>query len=546
MGCRGEGPLSLPAVALGLENCSSPSIDVDAQVVKLFVRATASEARCPLCNHPCERVHSRYLRKLADLPWHGREVRMQVEVRRFYCPVPQCPRRIFAERLPFAAAFARTTSRLRSVHTDIGLFLGGEAGARLAQRLAMTTSPDTLLRRIRQIPEPAVPHVRVLGVDDWSFRRGQRYGTIVCDLERHRAVELLPERSADALSQWLRAHPEVEIISRDRADDYIKGASAGAPQALQVADRWHLLRNLRDALRRLVERLPSKVRDMVGSRHPATEVSDTVARTEDVPDERRQTRYAQRQRDRRQRRYDRYQQVKDLHEQGVAQREIARRLGINRATVRRFVRAASFPERACRRTSRRTDEVVHFLRQRWSEGCRNAAQLFKELRPRGFQGSYYMVRRRLARWRRQGSVAAQSKSSNRSRLSPRRAAWLLLKPESELNDAERAWRADLAQRDAVLSQAASQGRQFREMIRQHQGKELTRWLDQSQRETVPEELRSFAKGLQEDEAAVRAALDSPWSNGQVEGQVNRLKTVKRQMYGRAKFDLLRRRFLLAA
>ncbi len=281
----------MPVLSQSFENCSSRTAEADAHSVKIPLRATAREAHCPPCNHPSDRVHSRYERKLADLPWQGQAVRIHIEVRRFYCPVWQCPRRIFAKRLPFATAFARTTSRLRSLHTDIALFLGGEAGAHLAKRLAMTTSPDTLLRRIRQMPWPAVSPVCVLGVNDWSFRHGQRYGTILCDLERRCAVDLLPERSADALSQWLVAHPEVAIISRDRADDYIKRASAGAPQALQVADRWHLLRNLRDALRRLVDRLPSKIREIVGSQtsSPAA-VSNTTAGTEELQEEPRQTR----------------------------------------------------------------------------------------------------------------------------------------------------------------------------------------------------------------------------------------------------------------
>jgi transposase len=250
----------LSLAGLFLDSSSLTLQHVDATTVTVVVRLTATQARCPACQQPSRHVHSRYVRKVADLPLEGRAVHIELQVRRFFCLASQCPRQIFAERTELAAAFARTTRRLHQIHTDLGLVLGGEAGARLARRLAMPTSPDTLLRRIRQQSVPALAPVRVLGVDDWALRRGHRYGTILCDLERHRIVDLLPERSAAALCQWLEAHPEVEIISRDRADDYIKGATAGAPQALQVADRWHLLRNLSGTLRRVVDRLSSKIR----------------------------------------------------------------------------------------------------------------------------------------------------------------------------------------------------------------------------------------------------------------------------------------------
>ena len=216
----------------------------------------------------------------------------------------------------------------------------------------MTTSPDTLLRRIRQLPLPSATPVRILGVDDWAFRKGHTYGTILCDLERRRPVDLLPERSAESLRQWLLPHPEVEVITRDRGDDYIKGATIGAPQAVQVADRWHLLRNLSDAVRRLVDRLAGKIRRAVevlpADSPPLQPVADPdeVGEKPCVADQSKPTRYHQRQQERRQRRLERYQQVKELHQQGVAHREIGRRLGMNRATVRRLMRAESFPERA--------------------------------------------------------------------------------------------------------------------------------------------------------------------------------------------------------
>ena len=202
-----------------------------------------------------QRVHSRYTRRLADLPCFGRAVRLQVTVRRFFCPQPECPRRIFAERLPgFAEPYARTTDRLRQAHESIGFALGGEAGSRLTIGLSMATSPDTLLRRVKQLKDDRRRLPRFVGIDDWAWCKGQRYGTIVVDLERGDVVDLLPDRDAETVKTWLNEHPGVELVSRDRWSAYAQAATEAAPKPQQVADRWHLLKNLREAIERLFER----------------------------------------------------------------------------------------------------------------------------------------------------------------------------------------------------------------------------------------------------------------------------------------------------
>ena len=228
---------------------------LDVENFTVHLATTATTAACPLCGSDTRRVHSRYTRRLDDLPCLGRCVRLRIAVRRFVCAQPDCPRRIFAERLPgFATPRARTTDRLRQTQADIGSSLGGEAGARLAARMAITTSPDTLLRRVKRLKnEPAEPP-RVVGIDDWAWRKGQRYGTIVVDLERSDVIDLLPDRDTGTVTTWLRAHPGVELVSRDRSSAYAQAATEGASQARQVADRWHLLKNLREAIERVFER----------------------------------------------------------------------------------------------------------------------------------------------------------------------------------------------------------------------------------------------------------------------------------------------------
>jgi transposase len=384
-----------------------------------------------------------------------------------------------------------------------------------------------------------------LGVDDWAFRKGHHYGTILCDLERQCPVDLLPQRSAEALGDWLKDYPEVEIIRRDRGDDYIRGATAGAPQAVPVADRWHLLRNLYDALKAAVDRhhadVPAAAREVVASpaeaapqqeqapgESPASTVSPcTPPRTE-------------RQRVRRQRREQRSAQVLDLHRQGLSHRVLAERLGMHRSTVKRFIEAGAFPERANRRYARRTDRFRDYLKQRWSEGCWNAAQLYAEWKARGFGGSYYSVRRQLARWRPADGSSGDRTSAKAAapdvieRPSARRVSGRLLQDPADREQAEQAFGDRLQTRRPELRSATELAQAFRNVVRQRREGAWESGLERASAADAVKELRSFAEGLKKDEAAVRAALRLKWSNGQVEGQVNRLKRIKRTMFGRAK------------
>jgi transposase len=313
----------------------------------------AHVAYCPLCQRPSRRVHSRYWRTLTDLPLGNQPVCLKVRVRRFFCLNPHCRRHLFAEQLPDCTVpHAQRTTGFTQALIRLAQVVGSRPGGRLAHRLALSTSATTLLRLERAAPLPLLPPPRVLGVDDWAFRKGHHYGTLLYDHERHQVVDLLPDRTTKTLAQWLKAHPGVEIVTRDRAEAYAEGIREGAPQAKQVADRWHIVKNLGQVLERLLEGKGALIRQANVSPAMADApllpvVPPPVAVT--APKETRDARLA---RCRRQQRLERYDQVHTLHEQGLSQVAIASRMQIDRRTVGMFLRVKGFPERKERAPSR--------------------------------------------------------------------------------------------------------------------------------------------------------------------------------------------------
>jgi transposase len=452
---------------------------------------------------------------------------------------------------------------------SIGLVLGGEADSRLTWCLHMGTSPDTLLRLIRR--QPLAVHVtpRVLGIDDWAMCKGQRYGTILVDLERGEAIELLEDRTAEVVATWLEQHPGVEIVSRDRANAYADGARQGAPEAIQVADRFHLVKNMVDAVERAVTRLRPRITQAVQAEtsavperavttemnagdDPAPSQSPLSSPSKPAP---KMTRTEQIQQERRAKRLARYNEAVSLHEQDVGIREIARRLQASPGRIRIWLHAGHFPERAKRkRRPHRLDPFEPYLRQRWQDGCTNATHLFRELQQQGYHGSYSAISQHIAPWRtpeqfwvkgrRRRKLVHRSTVLSRPASAlpaPRRMAFMFIRQPEALDDEDlhmlAAWLTDSDVRSVYdLAQ------DFTRMIRERQREHLDTWLANAD-VCSSVELRNFAMVLQRDYAAVANALDSIWSNGQVEGQVNRLKTVKRQMYGRGKLDLLKQRYL---
>ncbi len=312
-------------------------------------------------------------------------MQLRLHTRRFRCLHPTCPQRIFCERLPgVIAPYGWRTLRLDEALRLMGFALGGEAGARLACRLGMRVSPDTLLRGVRRPSYPAHPTPRVLGVDDWALRKGHHYGTLLVDLERRRPIELLADREAVTLAGWLKTHPGVEIISRDRAPKYAEAAREGAPHAIQVADRWHLLQNMGETMQRFMTGKQGLVRQAAAQVTARQQWEHTLTHGPVAMLSSRSVKEVQ---GNRAKRYALYWDVMRLRQQGVSQNGIARTLGINHATVRRFIRAGTFPERAQYRRGSQLDPYISYLHQRWAEGATNPQQLWQELVTQGYQGT---------------------------------------------------------------------------------------------------------------------------------------------------------------
>ena len=566
----------------------------------VIVISTRAEAACPGCGCSSEHIHSQYQRTVNDVPCGGRSVVLRLCVRKFFCLTPSCPRKVFAERFPdLVQPWARVSNRLLEEVKALGLSASAEVNERLAPRLGMKVKAPTLLRYLRTIPAPPDAAVRVLGIDDFAMRRGDCYGTLLVNLETHRPLDLLPDRTAQAVSPWLSKHAEIEVVSRDRASSYADAVSRALPRAIQVADRFHLCQNLREHLQTvldrkrtclpLVEDIPLKgaTANTTGSVGPPdipageilvaspesseTEVSDTHQGTiqpeqEAMPNETEallsSLTYAERRKKiSRDKRYARYEEVMALHRAGMGQRAIARELGVSRKVVQRFVTSDGFPERAPGSGQRPKSKsklapYLPYVRQRWAAGTQNGLQLFREIKGRGYTGSRALLERLIAEWRtdlppkpRQGKprkprhAAPEGKASQR-RLSSRSAAYLLILPPEKLTVAHRQQVEQICQASEELRTVYLLSQAFVTLLKERQVEALDGWLKRAKESHVTE-LGSFVNGIRRDYAAVRAAFCLPWSNGVTEGHVNRLKFLKRQMFGRAHLDLLRVKVLHA-
>lgn len=487
----------------------------------IVVRSTARASPCPSCGAGSRQIHSHYQRQIGDLPIAGRSVHLVAFVRRFRCRAVRCAQVIFAER--FAAGiltpWARRTGRLEELVHHLGLALGGRPAASFARRLMLPVSNDTLLRVVRRRGTPAAPPPNIIGIDDWAWRRNHRYGTIICDLERRRPIRLLSDREPATAEAWLTGQPQISVVARDRGGAYARAAAKALPHATQVADRWHLMENASQAFLDAVRRSMRQIRRSVGAMTINPKLLTAAERLQYEGYLHREETNAS---------------VMAIAKGGASIKEIVRQTGHSRGLVRKILRGERSDVFRVRESS--LESYLPWLDEQWTAGCRNGAELWRRLKGQQFRGSLRVVTEWATRRRRAERVDTEGLHRVPS---ARTIARLMTIGRDHLTKAETVTIAAVETGVPTLVEARTLVTSFHDMIRRKAEADLIPWIERARDSLVA----SFANGVSRDIEAVRAAIVSPWSNGQTEGQITKLKLVKRQMYGRGKLDLLQARLI---
>ncbi len=495
---------------------------------------------CPDCGLQSRRRHGWRRRRLQDYPAHGDGVTVTLWVCRWRCLAPACPRRTFSDQIgSIARPFARRTSRVGEIVSHLGHATGGRPAERLLHRLGLGVSDDTVLRQLKNRAQDTAEPPTVIGIDDWSWRKSQTYGTIIVDLERRAVIDVLEDRDVVTCTDWLKRHPEVEVISRDRCGLYAQAARQGAPQAEQVADRFHIVQNLRQAIEEQMN-----LHGRATGRALLSDADNITAEGSLL-----KSRLAHRTS-----REEIFTTIHALRNQGLTCSEIGRRTGFPRRSIAKWLQFETPPDR--RRAALKPTSPWYFeefLSQSWKGGIRTGSALFRLIRERGYEGSPTHLQRLLAGWRRAEKQAKGPALEHQilepvrdpetgHAISPVIAAALCIKPRGKLTP-DQARKVDaLKAGSPAFATMRCLVMRFNGILRGREADPLPAWIDDAI-ETDLAPIVHFARTLNRDFDAVKNAIEMPWSNGQAEGQINRLKTLKRAMYGRAGPELLRARML---
>jgi transposase len=488
--------------------------------VTLELDPAGETAGCPGCGCTSRRVHSWYWRHAGDLPCGGSPVKLHVHVRRFFCSTAGC-RPTFAERFDgVLAPYQRRTERAQKVLIELAHASSAEHAARVAGLLGFEASGDTLIR-LQRSETFSHPAPAAIGVDEFAWRKRHTYGTLIVDLERHRVLDVLPTDKAEEFAHWLERQPPVTTVARDRDAVFAQAARQVVPDALQVADRFHLVKNMTDAFRTFAmsRRWDTPHADEAAPESETATPPDPEPAHAPVPTPRKR---------------QQWERVQALGKEGLTVRAIARAAGMHRRTVRKYLSATSPPTyRTGAPRVRKIDPHLDYLRQRWAEGVHSGVQLYREIQDRGYDGKRSMLLRAIRSWR------SRPPKRDRPAPSPRR---LLFRMRTELSEDETAELDGFLELNPGLATAYKLKDSFRTMLSSHDKVALEPWLETARNSGI-EQFTQLARGIRQDQAAVSAAFTSPWSTGQCEGQICRLKLIKRVGYGRAKPDLLRVRVL---
>lgn len=511
----------------------------------LLINASAcqSGSYCPACHKKSIRIHSKYYRELSDLPISGSSVRIKLMSRKFFCDNSSCPRKIFTERFTHEIRpHGRRLIRSSNLLCKMALELGGNKGATISRFIGIPISPSTILRIIRRFDIPEKTMISgIIGVDDWAFKKGNTYGTIIVDLTNKEVIDLLPDRSQDSLAKWLKNHPEIRIVSRDRYGPYAMGIQQGAPQAIQVADRFHLLMNLGEATKRMLQSRGKILKEAFNlyNNQPQPESPDKQGQqmeetppelTEDDPviiNPKRQ---------------HKFDKVKELHGKGYSIRTIARSVKSHRHTVKKYI----YMEKLSKRRNRRSTNFDAF--QAFVLSKNNTEKTYKDLYhailSQGFKGGYSQFCNNMNDLSRRHKVILKSSPVKLTPIktwSTTKLSLIIYKDKNELNNEDRQFLELLYNNSPEIRETGKLVESFKKLFQSKEDGSLKHWIDGAINSKSG--IKTFAKNLIKDFDAVNNAIITPYSNGQVEGQINRLKNIKRAMYGKASFQLLRKMVL---
>jgi transposase len=500
--------------------------------VLIYVNSKQPGSNCPECNDLSSRIHSYYTRKIMDLPMVGSQTWLILNARKFYCLNVSCIRKVFAERFPEHIVTRKTvTKRVNEKLLKIASLMGGNGGVRICQLMNLPTSSSTLIRLIHQQPIEQNTVPKVLGIDDWAFKKGSRYGTIIVDLEKRKIIDLLPDRETLSVEQWLKAHPGVEIVSRDRYGNFANGVKNASPTIKHVADRWHLLKNLGDAMQKALDR---NVVSLKAARHrkniqahneiqplPGVGKEGEIIEKGVIA--------------------KKFYLVKQMLLEGNGIKKIARDTGVTRITIRKW---KSFdvlpPKRSPKMTNMHLyDEAV---RKMLVENPNiETKEILKKIKEMGYNGSVTICYENVRKLRERKTKKTEHQLSTVFWVPPK-ASNLFYLDRRRLSKSEKMFIDTLCAESKEIKRAATLIRQFKNMLKKKEGSMLNAWINNAIASNV-KEIKGFAKGLLSDFEAIENGVKLPWSNGPVEGLVNKLKIIKRQMYGRASFELLRKRLV---
>jgi transposase len=504
------------------------SIQRETDGLVLTCERVTRTARCPVCGTAAHRIHSRYERTVRDLSVQKVQVILHLHVRKFYCDHRKCQRRIFTERLPqVASPHGRFTFGLREFLGQLGREHGGASGANSAALSGIRVTPRAILRFMQTLALAPISAPRIIGLDEWAWKRGQGYGAVVVDLEQSKPIALLADRSQPTVARGLRDHPTIQTVARDRSKEFAAAITEALPKAVHVADRWHLTKNLTQWLDKVVS---ARWKQLTKARDEAESLSEPPSPPTLSP--------------RQSPGEARYQQMLALRQAGHSTASIARRLGVVPRTLQYWLTQKHGPYTQPRqpRENSLDRSSMRYLRERWEAGERNGTVLWQALKDQGYKGSMRTVYRHLEKLREHSASLPPSPLDGAT--PAKIIGWLLARPET-LDQPTQEQLDQICQMDHQLALARELTHDFLDLVRHQSTEDLETWL-KSARTSGIRQFLSFASSIEQDKAAVLAGLTLPYSTGPVEGHINRLKLIKREAYGRAKLSYLQHRFLPAA